>query len=167
MVSGVWVPSQPDLFPPDLFKTLLFALELLFRLLVILDHPPSHLLVVHLCLRGSHMPVEDSEQVGSCERGIGSSVTIRWGSCVRVQPALGHCFLASSGSVERAPPISCHGEPSGRQHLANQVGEECPSVAHGPPVLHEPLALAWTWCPPARGEELRLLLGLGGGAARS
>lgn len=52
------------------------------------------------------MPVGDSEQVGSYERGIGSSVTIRWGSCVTVQTALGHCFLALSGSVERAPPIS-------------------------------------------------------------
>ena len=52
------------------------------------------------------MPVGDSEQVGSYERGIGLSVTIRWGSCVRVQTALGHCFLALSGSVERAPPIS-------------------------------------------------------------
>ena len=46
------------------------------------------------------MPVGDSEQVGSYERGIGLSVTIWWGSCVRVQSALGHCFLASSGSVE-------------------------------------------------------------------
>lgn len=113
------------------------------------------------------MSVGDSEQVGSCERGIGSSVTIWWGSCPRVQIALGHCFLASSGSVERAPPISCHGEPSGRQHLVNQVGEKHPGVVHGPLVLHEPLVLAWTWRPPARGEELRLLPELGGGAARS
>ena len=56
------------------------------------------------------MPVGDSEQMGSCERGIGSSVTIWWGSCPRVQIALGHCFLASSGSVERTLPISCQAE---------------------------------------------------------
>lgn len=109
----------------------------------------------------------DSEQVGSCERGIGSSVTIWWGSCPRVQIALGHCFLASSGSVERAPPVSYHGEPSGRQHLANQAGEKHCGVVHGPLVLREPLLLAWTWCPPVHGEELRLLPELGGGAARS
>lgn len=107
------------------------------------------------------MPVGDSEQVGSCEWGIGSSVTIR-GVLVKLGA---DCFRALlPGCIwfrGKGSPISCHGEPSGRQHLVNH-GRRVPQCCPRTPVLHEPLLLAGTWCPSARGEELRAPAAVGG-----